>query len=162
MNTCIGYKGSVEITIKNKTYRRYNHGCPELFRTLAMCLCRQLDTSYWTPTYLNMYSSGIDSVLENATHYNHESNSLLNVMVAVHPYAEMSEGTYNAVFTALILPDNLRSTTSKLTSVTVALLAANSQNILAATTISGDIIDSLSEGYSAQIKWTMKFDNMEA
>lgn len=161
MNTVIGYQGSVEVTIKNKTYRRFNHGCPELFKTLAMCLCRQTDSRYHLPTYLSLYSSALTDTIVATSDSKLSNNRLLKLQVAVHPYVEVDNGGFNAVFTTLILPDNVQAEHSVLQTITAALISSDTDTILAATQISGEVLESLKQGYSAQIKWVMKLTNVE-
>lgn len=161
MNSYIGYKGTVEITIKNKTYRRLNQGCPELFKTLAMCLCRLTNTElHHVPTYITLLSSTVKDTVEVADLSKLSNFDLLNIRPPVNPYVEMIDGNHCAVFTSLILPDYLKSSSS-LTEITAVLLANNGETILAATSVNGDMLESLRQGYSAQIKWIMEIKNKE-
>lgn len=161
MNTAIGYQGSVEVTIKNKTYRRFNHGCPELFKTLAMCLCRQTDSGHHLPAYLTLYDSSLEDTLRAGSDSALSNNRILRLPIAVHPYIEVDSGIYTAVFTALILPDNVSASSSTVDIISAALVSSDSDTMLAATTINGEVLESLKQGYSAQIKWAMKLTNVE-
>ena len=160
MSTSIGYRGSVEITIKNKTYRRFNHGCPELFKTLAMCLCRQESARYHVPVYVSLYSETPEDVAEATNDIMLTESCFLFIPASVHPCVDLIEGSYTAVFTALILPDNVKYVDREYDSVTAALLSID-RTILAVTTIDGSVLKALNEGYSAQVKWQMHLTNVE-
>ena len=155
--TGLTYSGSVIVTYKNKKFITHNNGTKNLFHLLTKVLCNEEYSRKDLPNYFYLLSSSVDAVL--ATPITSEHTNILRFGIEISKQSKIIEGKYTIEFLGSLTSGNLLNTVTTYEHLTLALVSANQQSILAAVEFSIDSFNVVKSGGQAQLKWVMTIEN---
>lgn len=156
------YQGDVSITFNHKTVKYKNKGTFHLFRLFSYMLYNGQTDVGSLPAGIMIYEADSEEILNTPYCINHKSKELLTTYVLTHKYTtestENNERRFHTVFDATVAPEYLikKPQTQKLT---LALISADEEDILAAIPFNLEYINYLIQGSSAIINWTLTLKN---
>lgn len=155
--TGLTYSGSLIVTYKNKKFITHNNGTKNLFHLLTKVLCNEEYSRKDLPNYFYLLSSSVEAVL--AEPITTEHTNILRFGIEISKQSKIIEGKYTIEFLGSLTSGNLLNTVTTYEHLTLALVSANQQSILAAVEFSIDSFNVVKSGGQAQLKWVMTIEN---
>ena len=155
--TGLTYSGSLIVTYKNKKFITHNNGTKNLFHLLTKVLCNEEYSRKDLPNYFYLLSSSVNDVLKNPD--TNEHTNILRFGIEISKQSKILEGKYTIEFLGSLTSGNLLNTVTDYTNLTLALVSANKQSILAAVEFSIESFNIVKSGGQAQLKWVMTIEN---
>ena len=156
--TGLTYSGSLIVTYKNKKFITHNNGTKNLFHLLTKVLCNEEYSRKDLPNYFYLLSSSVNDVLNKPNTNDH--TNILRFGIEISKQSKIdNEGKYTVEFLGSLTSGNLLNTVTEYKNLTLALVSANQQSILAAVEFSIESFNIVKSGGQAQLKWVMTIEN---
>ena len=154
------YSGTLYIESEKKKSVKHNTGSIYLFKLIASVLCRENYSSAKLPTYVMLYNNTVDNIINDPVVQHHRSYELLNRTVDIVGYSSTSiNSDIESNFITTIYQSMLTQTLNTPSKVTLALISADKNEILAAVEFDTDIYTIIRSGSQAQLKWVLTISN---
>lgn len=162
MITSLPYTGKITIETKSKKVVSRNHGTANLFRLFSVLLCKGRDGAFATklPAYFMLYNKSLQAVVNTPYTAAHKEQQVLKQYVVVDSYTSIEEDLYMSNFGATLTSAHLYNF-DQYTTLSLALVSGDKQDILAVVEFSERVYDTIRNGGQAIVKWQMMLSNWD-
>lgn len=161
MNTNLVYEGTLKTDINGSICYSHNAGSEHLFKLISTILSRGNFQTSCLPGYLQLCTVTPELLLETPQLSQHKTDLLLTSLLDIRSsYTNYNDETeqYETIFESTLDKTMLRNTSSQ-TTLTLVLVSANRDDILATVSFDSTAYDSILAGNQAIIRWILAINN---
>lgn len=158
-NTEIVYSGKVLMKYENKQIEKRNSGSCNLFRLISCFLSKSSYSMNSLPAYFNLYTDSKDTLLSNSTTSSRTSVLRNFIDVSSEAKTDTKYTKFTTEYIGTLTSGNLVDTNVSYSHLTLCLISADKNEILAAVDFPVESYNVVRNGGQVQLKWIMEFKN---